>query len=129
MLAFDASASAEQNTIDMSKIAAAVDTGLVTFAARNSNYDGKKIHKGEILGLANGKLTMVGSDIPKTTYRLARALCKRSTSFVTLIYGCDVTQEEAENAFELVKEKVPDGVEVTLLNGGQPVYYYMISVE
>lgn len=129
MLAFDPSASAEENTITMGQTAAAVDTGLVTFAARNSNFDGKKIKKGEILGLANGKLSLVGTDITKTTYRLARSLAGKNTSFITLIYGSDVTEEEAELTADMVRQKVAGDIEVTLLNGGQPVYYYMISVE
>ena len=129
MLVFDANAGAEANTIEMNQAASAVSTGLVTFAARNSNFDGKKIRRGEILGLANGKLSLVGTDIAKTTYRLARSMCKRDTSFITLIYGSDMDPEEAERTFETMKEKIPAGIETTLLCGGQPVYYYMISVE
>ncbi len=129
MLAFDPDADVEQNTIEMGKMAAGVDTGLITFAARNSEFDGRKIRKGEIIGLANGKLASVGTDITKTTYRLARSMCSKNTSFVTLIYGSDVSLADAERTCDLLKEKIPAGVEVTLLNGGQPVYYYMISLE
>lgn len=129
MLAFDGDVSCEANTIEMGKASGTVATGLVTFAARNSNFDGKKIRRGEILGLTEGKLSIVGTDITKTTYRLARGMCKRDTSFVTLIYGADVDPEEAERTFEVMKEKIPAGIEATLLCGGQPVYYYMISVE
>ncbi|NLW79223.1 MAG: DAK2 domain-containing protein [Ruminococcaceae bacterium] len=129
MLAFDAEGDVAGNTIEMNKMADRVDTGLVTFAARNSDFDGRKIRRGEILGLANGKLALVGTDITKTTYRLTRGMCKKTTSFVTLIYGADVTEEEAAHTLELVRAKIPDGIEVTLLNGGQPVYYYMVSVE
>ncbi|MDL2327096.1 DAK2 domain-containing protein [Ruminococcaceae bacterium OttesenSCG-928-A11] len=129
MLAFDPEADSERNTIEMKQMAAGVETGLVTFAARNSNFDGKKIQQGEILGLANGKLSIVGSDITKTTYRLTRGMCKKDTSFVTLIYGADVTEEQAEHTAEMVRAKIPAGIEVTLIAGGQPVYYYMVSVE
>lgn len=129
MLAFDPTAPLETNIIEMNQIADGVNTGLVTFAARNSDFDGKKIKRGEILGLENGKLTLVGTDIAKTTYRLARGMCKKGTSFVTLISGCDVNEEDAARTLEIVKSKLPGDVEVTLLNGGQPVYYYMISVE
>ncbi|MDL2295140.1 DAK2 domain-containing protein, partial [Ruminococcaceae bacterium OttesenSCG-928-D13] len=82
--------------------------------ARNSNFDGKKINQGEILGLANGKLSIVGTDITKTTYRLTRGMCKKETSFVTLIYGADVTEEQAEHTAEMVRAKIPAGIEVTL---------------
>ncbi len=57
------------------------------------------------------------------------AWCKKDTSFITLISGCDVSEEDAQRTLELVQAKVGDGIEVTLINGGQPVYYYMISVE
>lgn len=129
MLAFDPSADVESNTIEMGKMADQVDTGLVTFAARNSDFDGYKIHRGEILAMDNGKLASVGTDITKVTYRLARSMCKKGTNFVTLIYGSDVSEEDAAHTYEMVKAKIPSGIEVTLLNGGQPVYYYMISVE
>lgn len=129
MLAFDPDGTADANAIEMGKVAEKVDTGLVTFAARNSNFDGRKIQRGEILGLENGKLSQVGSDITKVTYRLTRSMCKRGTSFVTIISGCDVSEEEAAQTLEAVKAKLPADIEVSLLNGGQPVYYYMISVE
>ena len=129
MLAFDADVDTERNTIEMGKIARGVDTGLVTFAARNSEFDGRKIRRGDILGIVNGRLSGVGSDVTKTTYRLARSMCSKNTSFVTLIYGSDISAEEAETTLQMVKEKIPAGIEVTLLNGGQPVYYYMVSVE
>lgn len=129
MLNFDADASANDNAVAMMQAAEKVSTGLVTFAARDSDFDGHKIKKGEILGLENGKLALVGSDITKTTYRLARSMCKKDTSFVTVISGCDVNEEDARRTAELVQAKCPSGIEVTHLSGGQPVYYYMISVE
>ncbi len=129
MLAFDPAAGVEKNTIEMNQMASKVDTGSVTFAARDSEFDGRKIQRGEILGLANGKLALVGTDITKTVYRLARSMCNKGTSFVTLIHGADVSAEDAEAAAERVREKIPSGIEVTLVCGGQPVYYYLISVE
>lgn len=106
-----------------------VSTGLVTFAARDSDFDGRKIKKGEILALENGKLVATGTDITKTTYRLARSMCKKDTSFITVISGCDVSEEDAARTAQLVQAKCPGGIEVTQLAGGQPVYYYIISVE
>ncbi len=129
MLSFDEFASEKDNSINMMKAAEKVSTGLITFAARDSDFDGKKIKKGEILALENGKLSSVGTDIAKTTYRLARGMCKKDTSFVTVFSGCDVSEEDAEKVTELVRAKCPSGVEVSLIPGGQPVYYYMISVE
>ena len=68
-------------------------------------------------------------DITKATYRLARGMCKKDSSFVTIISGCDVSDEDAEKVTEMVKAKCPNHVEVSHIRGGQPVYYYMISVE
>ena len=129
MLSFDPDADADANSIAMMEAAGRVSTGLVTFAARNSDFDGHKIKKGDIMAMENGKIVNIGTDIAKMTYRLARSMVKKDTSFITLISGCDVSEEEAQRTLELVQAKVGDSVEVTLINGGQPVYYYMIGVE
>ncbi len=129
MLNFDPDGTVDANTINMMQAAEKVSTGLITFAARNSDFDGKKIKKGEILALENGKLVSTGTDITKTTYRLVRSMCKKDTSFVTVISGCDVDQEDAEHTTELIRTKISSDIEVSHLNGGQPVYYYIISVE
>ena len=129
LLNFDPSANAETNTINMMAAADKVSTGLITYAARDSEYDGKRIKKGEIMALENGKIVSTSNDITKATYRLARGMCKKDSSFVTIISGCDVSDEEAEKVTEMVKAKCPNHVEVSHIRGGQPVYYYMISVE
>ena len=129
MLNFDPAASEYENATNMMQAADKVATGLVTFAARDSDFDGRKIKKGEILALENGKLVATGTDVTKVTYRLARSMCKKDTNFITVISGCDVSEEDAARTTELVQAKCPAGIEVTHLNGGQPVYYYIISVE
>ena len=129
MLNFDPSVNAETNTINMMAAADKVSTGLITYAARDSEYDGKRIRKGEIMALENGKIVSTSTDITKATYRLARGMCKKDSSFVTIISGCDVSDEDAEKVTEMVKAKCPNHVEVSHIRGGQPVYYYMISVE
>ena len=129
MLNFDPDASEYENATNMMQAADKVATGLVTFAARDSDFDGRKIKKGEILALENGKLVATGTDVTKVTYRLARSMCKKDTNFITVISGCDVSEEDAARTTELVQAKGPAGIEVTHLNGGQPVYYYIISVE
>ena len=129
MLNFDPDASEYENATNMMQAADKVATGLVTFAARDSDFDGRKIKKGEILALDNGKLVATGTDVTKVTYRLARSMCKKDTNFITVISGCDVSEEDAARTTELVQAKCPAGIEVTHLNGGQPVYYYIISVE
>lgn len=101
----------------------------IAFAARDSEFDGKKIRKGEYMALENGKIVATGTDLTKITYRLARSMKKKDTQFITVISGCDVSNEEAEKTTAMVQAKCGNDVEVTHLVGGQPVYYYMISVE
>ena len=129
MLNFDPSSTVEANTINMMQAADHVSTGLITYAARDSEFDGKRIRKGEIMALENGKIVATSNDLTKATYRLARGMCKKDSNFVTLISGCDVSDEDAERVTEVVKAKCPNHVEVSHIRGGQPVYYYMISVE
>ncbi|MBC5582444.1 DAK2 domain-containing protein [Anaerofilum sp. BX8] len=129
MLNFDESLSGEDNAIAMMQAADRVATGLVTFAARNSDYEGHKIKQGEILALENGKLSFTDKDVAHAASKLTRSLLKKDSSFVTVISGCDVAEEDAQRLTAQLRDKVPGSVEVTHLVGGQPVYYYIISVE
>lgn len=130
MLAFDPEKSYSENRLAMTKQFDTVQTGLITFAARDSEFDGHPIKKGDILGLDNGKLAFTERDMNRAIMRLTRQLVKKAQgNFITLIYGADVADEQAEKAQEMVSEKYKNDYEVNLINGGQPVYYYMISVE
>ena len=130
MLAFDPEQSYSDNRVAMTKQFDQVQTGLITFAARDSEFDGHSIKKGEILALDNGKLDFTDRDLTKALMRLVKHLIKkREASFIRVIYGSDVTDEQAERARDAVAEKYGADFEVNLINGGQPVYYYMISVE
>ena len=131
MLNFDPESGAEDNAVNMMAAADRVSTGLVTYAARDSEFDGKPIRKGEIMALENGKIVATGNDILKATYRLARQMKakKKDAQFITVISGCDVSEEDAEKATAMVQAKCGKDVEVSHITGGQPVYYYMISVE
>ncbi|MBQ1554427.1 MAG: DAK2 domain-containing protein [Clostridia bacterium] len=129
MLTFDADAGADENATEMFKAAERVSTGQVTYAARNSEFNDKKIKEGEMLGLINGKLTFTEKSRNKAILKLAKHMIDRGTSFITLIYGAEVTDEEAEETRRLIETKIAKNVEVTLVNGGQPVYYYILSVE
>ena len=82
-----------------------------------------------ILALDNSRLSFTDKDVEKATVKLTRRLVKGDTSYVTLIYGADVTDEQAEHVQALLSAKLSDKIEVMLVNGGQPVYYYIISVE
>ena len=129
MLNFDSESDFNQNRITMTKAFEKVQTGQITFAARDSDYEGHDIKKGEILALDNGKLSFIDKDVTKATYKLTKKLLKSDSSFVTLIYGSDVTDESAEETLALLKSKFGERLEINLINGGQPVYYYIISVE
>ncbi len=129
LLSFDPDLDFIQNRKNMSKALEKVSTGQITFAARDSDYEGHNIKKGEILVLENGKLAFTDKDITKSLLKLTRRLIKGNSSYVTLIYGSDVTDEAAEAAYKLVRSKISDKIEITMINGGQPVYYYIVSVE
>ena len=129
MLNFDPEAAPEENAVNMMAAAEKVATGLITYAARDSEFDGRPIRKGEIMALENGKIVATGSDITKMTYRLARSMKKKDSQFITVISGAEVSEEDAEHTTELVKSKCGSSVEVSHIHGGQPVYYYMLSVE
>ena len=128
MLAFDADADFNQNRIEMTKALERVSTGMVTFAARDSDYEGHAIKQGEILCLDNGKLSFVEKDIAKAAYKLTKKLVKGDSSYITVLYGADVSDEAAEALSQQLGNKYPN-MDINLINGGQPVYYYIISVE
>ena len=129
MLAFDESEGLAENRLNMTKAFEKVSTGLITFAARNSEFEGHQIKEGEILALENGKLAFTEKDINKAAVKLSKKLSKGDISYLTLIYGADVTEDSAEKMQQLIQSKLGDKIEVMLVNGGQPVYYYIISAE
>ena len=112
----------------MTEAAAAVTTAQITYAARNSDFDGFAINEGDYLALLDGKLFGTERDITSLLTRLAALAAEREAAFVTLFYGGGVSQEEAEAAQALFTEACPE-TEISLLSGGQPVYYYTISIE
>lgn len=128
MLAFDPEADFNTNRVEMTKAFEQVSTGQVTFAARDSEYEGHAIKEGEILALDNGKLSFVEKDVSKAAYKLTKKLVRGDSSFVTVIYGSDVTDQAAEALVDQLQNKF-SSLEINLINGGQPVYYYIISVE
>ena len=112
LLNFDPSANVETNTINMMAAADKVSTGLITYAARDSEFDGKRIKKGEIMALENGKIVATGTDLVKMTYRLARSMKKKDTQFITVISGCDVSDEDAEKLADRVSRHIEKGCTV-----------------
>ena len=128
-------ADVEENLIEMMKAADNVSTGSVTFAARDSEYGGHTIKEGEILALDGGKVVFTDDDVQHAAVKLAKSLINarklggKDVSFATIIYGEGVTEEQAEVVRDGIRAKIGDNVDITLVNGGQPVYYYFISIE
>lgn len=129
MIAFDGSLGVKENSVNMTKALDRVGTGTVTFAVRDSEFDDKKIRQGDILAMENGKLALVERDVKKALVRITKRLVKGDSSYITVIYGSDVTDDDAQEAYELLKSKLGDDLEIVLVNGGQPIYYYIVSVE
>ena len=128
MLAFNVDAEAGQLAADMTAAAANVHTAMVTYAVRDTEFDGHSIHAGEYLALLDGALLGSYSSIPTLLKELNWAINDFSPEFITVYYGADVSEEDAAEAEETFTGCFPDA-EVNLVDGGQPVYYYMISVE
>ena len=105
-----------------------VSTAQITYAARNSDFDGFAINEGDYLSLMNGKLFGTDKDISVLLEKLAQEAADRSAEFVTLFYGEDVTEEQAA-AVETIFSRLCPSAELSVLPGGQPVYYYIISIE
>ncbi len=129
MLSFDPDADNNANAIEMQKAAEKIATGQITFAARDSEFDGHSIKKGELMALLGGKITFVDTDLEKTVMKLLKQMIKRDSQFVTVIYGEDVTESQAASIEEQIQAKYGAKTEITMINGGQPIYYYIISVE
>ncbi|MBR2715855.1 MAG: DAK2 domain-containing protein [Ruminococcus sp.] len=129
MLVFDPDSDAKANKEAMIEAASNVSTGQVTYAARDSEFGMKKIKEGEIIALENGKLTVTDKSIEKALLKLAKNMINKDSSFVTLISGEDVSEEDAQHAYDLLCDKFGDDVDITFVSGGQPIYYYVLSVE
>lgn len=129
MLSFDPSASPEENHLQMMKGAESVHTAQVTFAARDSEMSGERIKKGQILGMEDGKITLVDNDLVDVAYRVTRRLVKKHNgSIITILYG-EETEESIANALcARLQGRFPNA-EINVINGGQPVYYFIVSVE
>lgn len=130
MLAFDETVSVEENVVAMTAQAGLTKTASVTFAARDSEVDGKPIKKGQMMGLCNGAIKFIGEDKEEIAFNSAAELFNpEENSLITVIYGKDETEENANKIEQMLIDKLGDDVEVSVVDGGQPVYYYIISVE
>ncbi len=128
MMNFDPESSAEENAETMQQAAVLVHSGQITYAVRDSQFDGQEIHEGDILGLLEGTIAVVEASVQETMLKLLPQMFDDDTSLITLLYGEGVTEDEAEAAAAELAESFPD-YEIEVQLGGQAVYHYLLAVE
>lgn len=129
MLAYDEQATVELNIEYMMEAAKKILTGQVTYAARDSEFGSTKLREGDIIALNNGKLVFKDKDPVKAAIKLTKEMVSKSTTLITIIYGEKVSEAQANLAYDAIQAKYGSSVDITLVNGGQPLYYFLISVE
>ena len=128
MLAFSADMGVEENTAAMTEAAENVHTASITYAVRDTTYEGKEIHQGDIMGMIDNKLSVLGSQVHQVGLDIAEKMVNEDTDLITIYYGSDVSEEDAQKLCDALAEKYDD-CDVELQYGGQPLYYYLIAVE
>ena len=128
LLVMDPEAGEEENIAAMTEALGRVSTSEITYAARDSDFDGFAIKQGDYLALVEHQLFGTDQDLTALLERLARSDASQQAEFISIFYGVDVSEEDAQKALALFQAACPNA-EITLLSGGQPVYYYMISAE
>ena len=128
MLSFNPEGSLEENTEALTEALATVDTMQITYAARNSDFDGFDIHEGDYMALYGSQLFSTSKDIKVLLRALAQKVRDDGKEYITIYYGADVKERHAQKAADIFADICPDA-DVNLIRGGQPVYYYMISAE
>lgn len=129
MLSFDPDIDDNANAIEMQNATERIATGQITFAARDADFDGFKIKQGELMALLGGKVVFTDTELEKSVMKLLKKMVKPDSEFITVIYGEDVTEEQAASIEEQIQAKFGEKTEITFVNGGQPIYYYILSVE
>ena len=128
MLSYNPEGSVEENTEAMTEALGSVDTMQITYAARNSDFDGYDIHQGDYLAMYGSALFGTSQDIKVLLRSLAEKVRDEGKEYITIYYGCDIKEKHAQKAADLFADICPEA-EISLINGGQPVYYYLISAE
>ncbi len=128
MLAFEEEVDVETNTEAMLEMMSTVKCGQVTFAARDSEVGGFEIHEGDVMGMIGSDISNIGNDLNDVSFELAEKMIDEDTALVTIYYGADTEEAKANELCEKLAEKHGD-IDVSVISGGQPVYYYMIAVE
>mgnify|MGYP000660435474 CR=1 FL=1 len=127
-LAFNPDASVEENERAMTEAANSVHTASITYAVRDTNYDSREIHSGDIMGMLDNKLEILGHSAEDVAVECAEKMVHEDSSLITIYYGSDVSEERARELGDALEEKYPD-CDVEVQNGGQPLYYYLVAVE
>lgn len=127
-VAFQGDVSAEDNAKRMDEAAQRVRTGTVTYAVRDSEMDGLHIHQGDMIGLYNGKIVVTGSDVHDVTFDLMKKIVTDDDELITVYFGKDVAEKDAQTLTDEIADEFGD-CDVEMHSGGQPLYYYLISVE
>ncbi len=128
MIGFNPSNSPEENLQEMTAIMEDIETGQVTYAVRDTVVNDKKIKKGNILGIGNGKIEAVGRNVEKVSLELLENIVSEDHEIITMFYGEDIDEKSATKLQGKIEKKYPD-CEVEVYYGGQPLYYYLFSVE
>ena len=128
MLSFNPEGTNEENVEAMTEALATVETMQITYAARNSDFDGHLIHEGDYLAICGSGLFGTSKDIKVLLKSLAEKVRDEGKDYITIYYGEDISEKQAQKAADIFSNICPDA-DVNLLNGGQPVYYYLISAE
>ncbi len=128
MLAFEEDVDAETNENAMNEMMLSVKCGQVTFAARDSEIGEFKIHENDVMGMIGSDISNIGTDLNLVSFELAQKMIEEDSALVTVYYGEDTDEETANKLADMISEKYGD-IDVSVVNGGQPVYYYMIAVE
>ena len=128
MLAFSADMGVEENTEAMTEAAENVHTASITYAVRDTTYEGREIHQGDIMGMIDNKLSVLGNEVHQVGLDIAEKMVGEDTDLITIYYGSDVAEEDAQKLCDALAEKYDD-CDVELQYGGQPLYYYLIAVE
>ena len=128
IISFDPTASAEDNKENMKEALSMVKTGQITYAVRDTHIDDKEIKEGNIMGIGDDSILAVGEDIAEITKETIDLMADEESELISVYYGEDITEEDANALGEELQEKYPD-CEVEVYEGGQPIYYYVVSVE
>ena len=128
LISFVPEKTAEENTAEMMDAISRVHTGQITYAVRDTRIEDKEIHEGDIMGIGDKGILAVGSGKENVAVATVNAMMTDDAEVISIYYGCDASEEKAEALAAVLEEKYPD-CEVEVNNGGQPIYYYIISVE